>query len=259
MVIHVFLVVGSFYVYLDPGAVPQIQRQFHRMVVSGRTSLESVRRLFKPSAEPFEQVADLKSVQTEDPSTGGSIPPAPGPAAPPDAPLALEPLPRRSLAPRLAAPPEDTIAMLDPRQIPRRRAEIALAGEPIEIEAPRAIERPAEQKVEGVSVGLGRRGSDAEPAIAAAIVPGPVAVSTVPSARPSQPGVAGELAPEAFAPLDLAQLPPLKRAMRPAVGGLPEADAQAEVISLPATASPSAAGGASGIARAGGPRGRGAA
>ena len=41
VVIHVFLVVGSFYVYLDPGAVPQIQRQFHRMVVSGRTSLEA--------------------------------------------------------------------------------------------------------------------------------------------------------------------------------------------------------------------------
>ena len=31
VVIHVFLVVGSFYVYLDPGVAPQIQRQFQRI------------------------------------------------------------------------------------------------------------------------------------------------------------------------------------------------------------------------------------
>ena len=246
--VHVFLVFGSFYVYLDPGVVPQIQRQFHRIVVSSRTSLESVRRLFKPSVEPFEQVADLKSIQTEDPSAGASTPPAPSPAPPSDVPLTLEPLPRRSLAPPprgyLVAPPEDTIAMLDPRQIPRRRAAIDLAGEPIEIEAPRAAEKPAEKPLEGVSVGLGLRGTTAEPAVASAILPGPVSVSTVPSAKPSQPGVAGELDPEAFAPLTLVQIPRRERAMRPA--GLPEADARAEAISLPSTPSPSGGAGQGG-------------
>ena len=65
LVIHVLLVVGSFYVYLDPGAAPAIQRRFDRIVVSTRTSLDGLRRLFQQADDGFEQVADLKSVATE--------------------------------------------------------------------------------------------------------------------------------------------------------------------------------------------------
>jgi len=129
VVIHAFLVLGSFYVHLDPGAVPKIQQQFDQIVVNGRISLESMRRLFKPSVETFNQVADLKSSTTENPTAGGYVPAAPGPAMPLNTPISLEPLPRRSMVPRLAAPPDDAMAALDPGLVPRRRTVVELAGE----------------------------------------------------------------------------------------------------------------------------------
>ncbi len=155
---------------------------------------------------------------------------------PSDARVALEPLPRRSLGPWLAASPEDTIAMLDLRQIPRRRAAITMAAESIEVEALPAAERPTEKHVAGVAVGVDHRGPAAGPAVPATLVTGPVAVSTVPSAGPAQPGVVGEFSQGELASLALPRLPPLKRTVRPPVGGLLGDDARAEVVSLPGTA-----------------------
>ena len=58
VIILVVLAIGSFYVYLDPGAAPQIQRGFRRIVATTRTSLEGLRRLIKPADEGFDHVAE---------------------------------------------------------------------------------------------------------------------------------------------------------------------------------------------------------
>jgi hypothetical protein len=251
LLIHLFLVVGSFYIYLDPAAAPQIQRHWTRMVVSTRTSLAGLRRLFKGADDRFEQVADLNSLATEGvavgPGAAGEAPPLP----PPD-PGAAPPLPSATLAPRLpatgfTAPPGEWIASAPPRLAPRQPAAVAMADEPVAIEPLQAAPRAADEQIERLAVAVQRPRPAAGPegyvGGAAGAVPGPApGPPSLPSPIPL-PGATGrggggaDVPPETFAPLTMAQLPRLDRASRvPGVAG-DEERAESVALAGPATAS----------------------
>ena len=254
VLVHVVLGIGSFYVYLDPVAGAAVRREFHRMVVSTRTSLAGLRGLLKPSDDAFDQVADLKSEPTEDvspgPRTGAPAPPV---AAPSDVPASLEPLPPRPVMPSLMVATDDDAAGWDSRRLGRRRAPVAIAAEAIALESigQAAPTSPtAEERVEGAAVIVGRRPGNSVPVGVAldgaesgpaASLPGPPARGGVSS------GVAGAgSSDEAFGPLALAQLPALKRAIHPVPGPLAEVRAEIENLGPAATGSSAATTGTGG-------------
>ncbi len=258
VVVHVLLGIGSFYVYLDTGAGAEIRREFRRMVVSTRTSLAGLRAMLKPTAEAFDQVADLKSAPTEDvssePSPGTAAPPV---AAPSDLPAGLEPLPPRPARPAMVVASADFVPGFDARRLGRRRAPVAMAAETIALESLGAAAPAAEEQAEDVAVVVGRRpGGWASAGIApggggsgaSAALPGPPARGGV-----SGGGVLGGGAgpgDDEFGPLALAQLPGLKRAVRSAAA--PVAEARAEIEGLgPAGAGSSVARAAAGGAGSG--------
>jgi len=225
LLFHLFLVIGSFYIYLDPAAAPQIQRHWTRMVASTRTSLAGLRRLLKRTDDRFEQVADLNAVETEGVSVGpgaaGEVPRLPPPDVSPRAAPSLPAgvLPRRLLTTGLVAPPGDALAAADPRQLPRRSPAVVLAEEPVAIEPLRAAGRSVEEGIGGLAVAVERPKPAAGPGAAAAIGPGPIPGQVpMPSSMPL-PGAAGhggggaDVPPETFAPLTSTQLPRLERAI----------------------------------------------
>ena len=148
--VHVLLATGSFFVYLDNGAGAQIRQRLTRIVAAAGLPLEKLRRSLRPADDGFGKVADLRSVTTESPVAGpiltARVPPLPsaGMTAP------VEPLGRMLPAARFAAPPGEAIANLDLRSLPRRRAAVAVAAEPIGIEPLRAAGQPSAPRIEGV-------------------------------------------------------------------------------------------------------------
>jgi hypothetical protein len=261
LLIHFFLVAGSFYIYLDPAAAPQIQRHLTRMVVSTRTSLAGLRRLFKGADDRFEQVADLNSLATEGvavgPGAAGEAPQLPPPdpgAAPPLPPAAI---PRRLGATGFVAPPGDWIASADPRPDhalggAHRPAAVAMADEPVAIEPLQAAPRAADERIERLAVAVQRPRPAARPegyvGGAAGVMPGPApGPSSIPLLGATGRGGGGaDVSPETFAPLTMAQLPRLDRARRvPGVAG-DEERAESVALAGPATASGQGAGTAAG-------------
>jgi hypothetical protein len=266
LVIHLLLVIGSFYIYLDPAAAPQIRRQWTRVVGSTRTSLAGLRRLFQAADDRFAQVADLSSAAGE----GVAVGPSPGgEAAAPDpltAPLPPAPLPPRLGLGGFVVPPADAAATAGTRAddgvlgARRRPAAATLAEEPVAVvplEAGAAPRAP-DERIEGLAVAVARPGPSAASGGQAAAGGGP-AVDFVPGPTPgSAPlrlpagtgrgGGGADAPPETFAPLAMAQLPRLERATRvPAgIGG----EERAETVPLAGT--PSAAGQGTGGGAGGG-------
>jgi hypothetical protein len=250
LLIHLVLVAGSFYIYLDPAAAPQIQRHWTRMVASTQTSLAGLRRLFKGTDDRFEQVADLNSLATEGvavgPGAAGEAPPLPPPdpgAAPP---LPSAALPRRLPATGLVVPPGEWLAGAAPRLAPRQPAAVAMADEPVTIEPVQAAARAADERIERLAVAVQRprpaAGAEGYVGGAAGVIPGPApGAASLPSIPlPGATGRGGggaDVPPETFAPLNVAQLPRLDRARR--VPGVAGDEERAETVALagPATAS----------------------
>ncbi len=244
--VHVLLATGSFFVYLDNGAGAQIRQRLTRIVAAAGLPLEKLRRSLRPADDGFGKVADLRSVTTESPVAGpiltARVPPLPsaGMTAP------VEPLGRMLPAARFAAPPGEAIANLDLRSLPRRRAAVAVAAEPIGIEPLRAAGQPSAPRIEGVDVGTDRAAAAGAPPAAAAILTGPA--SEPPRAAAGSPGKGAPagFALDDFAPLALTEVPRLNRAVRPVAPVLPESRAEMETLSAPAGGSGNGAGNGAG-------------
>jgi len=160
LLVHIFLGLGSFYVYFGEAIASNIRRELARIVVQIPVDQE-LHQSHEQGQQAYEKVADLKSLESVDlTELTRRVTELPKVPVQTETPLPSVPARlRRSLPPDrfIAAPPKADIETEDP-DIQRRQRELErLMEQRVELEQPEAVQEKAEQELARVDVQFDRR------------------------------------------------------------------------------------------------------
>lgn len=68
ILLHLFLGVGSFFVYFGEDIIAHVQKEYRELVVQTRMTSDNLHQSHKPGEESYEKVADLQSVESVQPT-----------------------------------------------------------------------------------------------------------------------------------------------------------------------------------------------